>query len=271
MKKILFSFTVLLISTISFAQTTIAYLDINNVKAGFLNRGDFFWNPNTGKSAYEFPKGSGLHSNFTNAIWVAGKDSSNILHVSAQTYRQTGNDYWSGPLDNTNSVDTLTSFMWDKIWKINASTIDSFKQLSIHTITNTDPAIMEWPSKGNVFAKGNYGIPLAINKNMAPFVDANNDGLYNALDGDYPAIKGEQALWWVFNDNGPTHSLTNSIPFQFEFHAMAYACNQSPLKDVVFLNFKIINKSNTPYHDVRIGLFSDIDLGQYNNDYTSLL
>ncbi|MBK7691106.1 MAG: hypothetical protein IPJ31_08310 [Bacteroidetes bacterium] len=58
---------------------------------------------------------------------------------------------------------------------------------------------------------------------MAPFVDVNNDNIYNALDGDYPDIEGEQALWWVFNDNGKTHNETNGLPLKIEVKALAYA------------------------------------------------
>jgi Secretion system C-terminal sorting domain len=267
MKKVSTLLLTLIISGTSFAQVTIEYLDINNVKAGFLNRGDFFWNPNTSFSSYEFPKGSGLHSNFRNSIWIAGKDTNDVLHVSAQTYRQSGNDYWSGPLDNNANLDSLTSVQWDKIWKINRTTIDSFKLITAHTFANTDMNILQWPANGNPYALGKNNTQLIINTDMAPFVDVNGDAIYNALNGDYPLIRGEQALWWVFSDNGPTHNQTNGVPFGLEIHAMAYACNQTPIKDVIFLELRLKNKSTMPYHDVRIAINADIDLGAYNDDY----
>ena len=42
--------------------------------------------------------------------------------------------------------------------------------------------ILNWPASGN----GNYS------RSLAPFVDYNHDGIYNAIDGDYPKIDGAQ-------------------------------------------------------------------------------
>ncbi|MDZ7774772.1 MAG: hypothetical protein U5L09_03725 [Bacteroidales bacterium] len=77
---------------------------------------------------------------------------------------------------------------------------------------------------------------------LAPFYDADGDGNYNPMNGDYPyydlsgdlcgtktptademagdviegtsvlsdqVIKGDQTLWWVTNDKGNTHSGNN--------------------------------------------------------------
>jgi hypothetical protein len=39
----------------------------------------------------------------------------------------------------------------------------------------------------------------------------NGDGHYNCLQGDYPLIKGDQIIWWVFNDNYNKHTETGSL------------------------------------------------------------
>ena len=49
---------------------------------------------------YEIPKGSGKHSMFAGALWIGGYDDNGQLKVAGQTYRQSGTDYWPGPLDN---------------------------------------------------------------------------------------------------------------------------------------------------------------------------
>ncbi len=53
-------------------------------------------------------------------------------------------------------------------------------------------------SLGNV----NGNIP---NLELAPFIDVDNDGIYNPNQGHYPDLKGDQAIWMVFNDMGSFH------------------------------------------------------------------
>src|SRR5690606_27451447 len=77
---------------------TIEYIDINNIRSAVLVHGDMNWDTDT-LSIAEFPKGSGKHVSFCTSIWMSGYDMGNRLHVSAQTYRADGNDYWPGPLD----------------------------------------------------------------------------------------------------------------------------------------------------------------------------
>lgn len=265
--KTIFIAGLLLLSFSAQCQTTIEYLDINNVKAGFLNRGDMFWNSDSGTASYEFPKGSGKHANFAGALWVSGiNQASNNLHVSAQTYRQAGNDYWSGPLDN-GTIDSVTSDKWDKIWKINKTTIDSFINTNPHTLANTPQVILQWPAKGNVNAAGKNGAVLNITKNMAPFTDVNNDGIYNVLDGDFPQIKGEQALWWVFNDDR-FHGETGSTSMHLEIKAMAYACKSlTALSNTVYVEFKVATADTTNYVNTRFSFYDDADIGYAFDDY----
>ncbi len=257
----------LLLSLTANSQTTIEYLDINNVKAGFLNTGDMFWNPDSSAARYEFPKGSGKHSNFTGSLWVSGiHGANNTLHVSAQTYRQNGNDYWSGPLEN-GITDSTTASKWDKIWKINKASIDSFINTSPHTLANTADVILHWPAKGNIYAEGKNGATLMVNKDLAPFIDINNDGIYNALDGDYPNIKGEQALWWIFNDFHP-HEVTGSNSLHLEIMNMAYACYSiSGIKNAIYLDMTITNNDSVNYNNTRFSFVDDFDIGYAFDDY----
>lgn len=259
-----------LICTSAIAQQdflTKEYVDINNIKACVLVHGDLNWDVIQG-SQCEFPKGSGKHVSSATSIWMAGYDAQSQLHVSAQTYRQVGNDYWPGPLDNNASLNFATSTNWARIWKISRSDIINHLANSTHTTGNTPKDILEWPAKGNSNAKGNNSAALTITKEMAPFVDVNNDGTYNALDGDYPMIKGDQMLWWVFSDNGPTHDNTSSQSLGIEVHASAYAYNKGTLVDnIIFYEMKLNNRSNNDYSTYRMGLFADTDLGYFDDDY----
>jgi len=273
MKKILFvlTFVAYTINSIGQSSTVIEYLDINNVRAAFLVQGDMFWEPDSGKAAYEFPKGSNIHSNFASALWIGGIErSTNTLKVAAQTYRNTGNDYWPGPLDELNGafIDSLVSADWNQIWKVNRSTIDSFLLISTHTLGTTPKSILEWPGRNNPNCKTPSNNALTLpNRRMAPFFDVNNDNIYNALDGDYPAIRfSDQALFWVFNDNLGTKQ-SSSDPLKIEVHAMAYAFNCPALNNVTFLDYSIHNWSTSVFDSTYVGIWSDIDIGNAFDDF----
>lgn len=248
--------------------STIEYVDIGNVKAGVLVHGDMLWDPANSMPACEFPKGSGVHAGFLSALWMSGYDGQSQLHASAQTFRQTGNDFWPGPLDNSGSVSYQTSENWARIWKVSFLDINKHLQNSVRTQSNTPKDILEWPAKGNPYAKGNNGVSLSISDNMAPFVDVNSDGTYNALNGDYPAIKGDQMLWWVFSDDGPTHDNIPAQGFRVQVKASAYGyARGGSIDNIVYFNYELTNKSVNNYTDFRIGILSDIDLGYFRDDY----
>ncbi len=252
------------------------YLDINRVKAAIMNRGDMWWNlGGNGGPGYEVPKTNipfgGVHSAYAASLWLGGLDASNQLHTAAQTYRQTGNDFWPGPLDTLNaSADTATFINYDKIWKVSYIEINNFitnfnnGNIAANTYTPTND-ILTWPAKGT----GNHS------RNLAPFVDINNNGIYDPLvGGDYPKIKGDETLYYIFNDNFTTHSETGGLPFGVEVHAMAYAYGcpgilngRNELAYTTFYDYKIYNRSNNNYHSMYIGFWTDADLGCYTDDY----
>src|SRR5690606_17281462 len=138
------------------------YVDINNIKAAVLLHGDMNWDPAAQQSDCEFPKGSGIHLSNATSVWMGGFDDQNQLHVSAQTYRQTGNDFWPGPLDVNGNLDMATSTKWARIWKVNFIEIGNHVNNTNRAVNNTPKDILEWPAKGNPHAKGNGGAALSI-------------------------------------------------------------------------------------------------------------
>lgn len=240
-------------------------LDINNVKAGIANRGDMHWDiGGQGNAMYEVPKGSGISSNFASALWIGGLDNANQLHGASQTYRQSGVDFWPGPLDTiSGTIDTLTSKNYDKIWKVSYTDINTFINAFNSGSVVATPDMLTWPAKGT----GNNS------RNLAPFVDYNLDGNYNPNDGDYPKIKGDQTLYFIYNDMLAAHS-TSFTPMGVEVQGMAYAygcptvvSGKPELNYTTFYDYKIINRSSSNYHDVYVSMWSDVDLGYYGDDY----
>lgn len=252
-------------------------LDINNVSALIANRGDMHWDMGGNYTQYlqdigryEVPKGSGKSSSFASGLWISGLDNGNQLHGASQYFRVLGNDFWPGPLDTVSvTSDSASGRQYDKIWKINYSEINdfiaNFSNGNVQNNTYVPSAdFLSWPAKGT----GNHS------RNLAPFVDVNNNGIYDPLTGgDYPKIKGDQALYCIFNDMLAVH-VNSCTPMGIEVHSMAYAygctdvLNEYPaLAYTTFYNYKIINRSATNYHDVYMSLWNDVDIGYYMDDY----
>jgi len=243
-------------------------ITINKINAAVLVHGDMWWDPATSAARCVFNADASHIINSASAIWMSGYDASGQLHIAAQTYRQVGNDYWPGPLDATGSLTYATSQSWAKIWKVYRSDIQYFRSLGTHTVANTPPMILTWPATGNAYAQGNAGAPLTITGFMAPFVDLNGDGIYEPLLGEYPDIPGDEALWWVFSDNGPTHSQSNGQPLGVEVHVMCYGYHRgTTIDNVVYYAYELINRSANNYNHFRIAQWDQFQIEQLHDDF----
>lgn len=243
-------------------------LDVNKINAGMICGADMFWN--RFHPTYEAPKGSASSPLFASGLWMGGI-SNQQLHMAGQTYRQSGNDFWPGPLDTTNAfIDSSQMLQYYRIWKVNKWQVDEFKQAfqngSVANGTYSIPAdILQWPAHG-AGKKSKY---------LAPFSDSDGDGMYNPLKGDYPKIKGDQMLYWIVNDANAVHSETGGLPLGVELHMSAYAYSCPTISDqsvdaalnyTTFYEVKVINRSRNTYSDFYLGNFTDVDLGSFTDD-----
>ena len=193
-----------------------AELDINNVRARYLNAGDMFWDPALGLPRYEVPKRNdnlttSKNSIFAAAIWLGGKQrgTTNIL-VMAQTYRTGLRNYWPGPLfkfdtNVANSESTTKREVcaaWDRHFKCNRSTVKKFNDdynAGLISCDNIPEEIRLWPAKGNPFLKQETAFAAdslavkSLDNNLANFFDRDGNGTYNPCKGDYPLWAGTEA------------------------------------------------------------------------------
>lgn len=257
-------------------------LDVNNVRCLLHNGGDFWWDL-VGSPRYEVPKlpadqaASAKHSSFAGSLWIGGVDESGQLRVAAQTYRQSGNDFWPGPLtDNGATVDDVTCEQWDQHYKITKAEITAFRAAfqafnsGQSTELNMDdyPNVANWPAFGDD-ADGNR---LAL----APFVDIDGDPFnYNPSGGDYPDIapcegggEPDQAVWWVINDKGDIHTETGGEAIGVEIQMLAFAFSTSnAINDMTFYKYKVTNKSTLKLNETYMGQWIDADIGNFSDDY----
>jgi len=106
-------------------------LNINNVRAHLRAGGDMWWNGDQAMYIVPnvLPGQEEVSSLFSGAIWLGAYDDGGNLIMAAQTYRNEGNDYWSGPLDpNLGTTDAATCESWDKHFEVRGADITALRE-----------------------------------------------------------------------------------------------------------------------------------------------
>ena len=217
-----------------------------------------------------------------------------------------GNDFWTGPLTLEGaSIDEVTCAQWDQVWKITRAQVDEFLS-QFNENGEYEPAddytmpkvIEQWPAHPEVVGGSWEG----VSHYMAPFFDKDGDGEYNPVKGDFPyydidndlchtkiksmeeefygedvihgtiladqVLKGDQTLWWVFNDKGNSHTESNGAAIGVEIRAQAFAfATNDEINNMSFCSYEIINRSTYELKGTYFCPWTDVDLGYAKDDY----
>ena len=283
-------------------SSSFEWLDINNVRTRINSGGDMWWDLPAGTgSKYFIPANSSTTSLFAGSLWIAGVDVNDQLKCAALRFRQVGNDYYTGPLtvDGKASIDDATCARWDKIFKITRAEVDEF-------LSHCDPAtgvpeqgydipsiIKNWPAHPTASDDG-------VAEYLAPFYDVDGNGRYEPAKGDYPyydidnelchtkiptmeeevygtmhgsiladqVLKGDQTLWWIFNDKGASHTESGGQAIGIEVRAQAFAfATNDEINNMTFYSYEIINRSTYTLTGTYFSPWTDVDLGYGWDDY----
>ncbi len=281
-------------------SSTYAWLNINNARVRVNAGGDMWWDLPGGSGAkYYIPANGSATSLYAGSLWIAGMDINNQLKCAAIRFRQVGNDFWTGPLtiDGTASIDAATCMEYDKMYNITRAEVDDFlahcDENGIPAVGYEIPAnITNWPAHGDP-ARG-------MSYYLAPFFDKDQDGVYDPTQGDYPyyditnelchtqtptmeevnagtvhgsiladqVIKGDQTIWWVFNDKGNSHTETGGSAIGMEIRAQAFAFSTNDeINNMTFYSYEIINRSTYTLTNTYFSPWTDVDLGYAKDDY----
>ena len=279
-------------------SSSFEWLDINNVRTRINSGGDMWWDLPAGTGAkYFIPANGSATSLFAGSLWIAGVDVNNQLKCAALRFRQVGNDYYTGPLtvDGMASITPETCARWDKIFKITRAEVDQFLNDYQNGNTSEIPSIIKnWP------ATRAAEDPEGIAYYLAPFYDADGDGEYVPENGDYPyydisnelchtkiptmeeelygtmhgsiladqVLKGDQTLWWIFNDKGASHTESGGQAIGIEVRAQAFAfATNDEINNMTFYSYEIINRSTYTLTGTYFSPWTDVDLGYGWDDY----
>lgn len=216
-------------------------LDGNNISAFFNNSGICDRDRRTtNKPGFEWPKGSGKTAVFTAGLCIGAFVNNQLKQASAS--------YWG---------EYRPGYCEHGVYKTN----ENFRY---YKVSRGDNAQNSWDW-------ANWGLMVPYG---APFIDANNNGIYEPAI-DTPGVKNaSQTIFYCMTDaDYQSHTSGEgfgggTLPLGAEVHLTAWVYNTPGLEDVQFINYFIINKSDSTWQRTYISIFSDPDLGDPNDDYT---
>jgi hypothetical protein len=262
--------------------------EINNVRARLLGGGDCWWDFKNGR--YIVPKvdpSTGqreVSSIFAGSVWLGGIDPGKNLKLACQNYRSDGkNDFWPGPLTEQGTTDQYTCTNWDRHFRVTGEEI----RKHLANLVNGDlneadipTGVKGWPAKHNPYFSDVWGFDLPDTKQaLAGFYDADNNGSYDPLKGDYPSIEirgcplnryPDEMIFWIYNDQGAgaPHARTNGKAIQMEVQVQAFGyLTNDELNDMTFQRYKLINRATQFIDSTFFAMWIDPDLGCSIDDY----
>lgn len=281
---------------------SVTYLSVNNVRFRINLAGDMWWDLASAPK-YEIPKGSFKHSMYSGSLWIGGVDENGQnLRLAAIVHRK-GNsenvDYYAGPItiDGTATADYKTCLKYDKHFRMTRSEVEKF--IGTGEITEN---IKNYPGNGDV-SKGQSLFLAPFNDVNDDFIYNPSDGDYPYYDikkelcsdkGKVPTpeelyyqnmsstnlvkikgtsladqvLKGDETVWWVFNDKGGVHKQSSGVPIGVEIRAQAFGFSTSDeINNMTFYSYEIINRSSISLYDTYFSQWVDTDLGDAEDDY----
>jgi hypothetical protein len=292
MKNLLLLFVLFALPQYGFTQpceSPQSQIDIhgNNIKARILNGGDLFSDfsegqffPNPGPPGTPSPS-----TIYAAGIWMGGVDLGSNLKLATVDYRSDGKfDYTAGPLDEDGVTNGTNCANWDRLFRVTGDEIAAFRAalpLTAAELKAQFPSIAGWPAMGNPHFQEIWGFDLPFStQGLAPFHDEASSGTYDPLLGDYPVVElrgfppfvPAEIVWCVFNDQngGQPHynSLGKPLNAEIQLTVWAFNCSDQPvINNTLFSSHKIINRSLDILDSTRVGIWVDVDLGCYLDDY----
>jgi len=242
------------------AQSTTTVTSENpNARYHVSNNGTFFRNYGEGIGGYIIPKDDNVRAIYTMNLLALGEDVNGQLHGAIAGYEES--DFFPGPY--ANSYDAAYDAAYGPaLWPMTREAIDFHIAHWQESGYTPSPMISSWPGNGNA-ANGEAAV-------LAPFFDADNDGLYEPGAGDYPEIRGDVAVYSIINDGRNVHPSGTSragieihlLFYQYDVHA-----GSADVLNTTFINATVFNRGTLTFFDFHLGAMVDFDLGNYNDDY----
>ena len=237
------------------------YLNLNNISTVIQNNGISDYNhPNSG---FEFPKGTGKTAVYISGlVWGAylNRPGENDPHLGGSVYRsglQGGKILSPGVAEDP-------SLPHVRIYRVRSDVFPGGPSVDLSW-----EAFEEGKTQAEVRAQYETDWVEWRAQDGAPFDDVDGNGSYDP-EIDIPGVAGAgQTVWFVANDLDMNTALylNGTLPMGIELQATFWEYkNGSYLDNVLFRNYKLINKSEVTFDSMYISMWSDPDIGYAADD-----
>lgn len=255
--------------------TAVQNFTVNNIRTTLSNNAVFIDN---GINDLGFENANvqiGGNTIFAGGIWLGAKDNAGNIRLSAETYRNTSApQFIPGPYPEQGNPDAATCRNYNRFFSVSRSQIEAhiIDFTDNQVIDNPIPEIFGWPGDGNPEFETVNGFALPqMTGGYAPFFDRSGDGIYDPNGGDFPLPEAvdvtripDQISWTIFNDA----ISFDLLGVEVQMTAWAFNCRDNEvLGNTIFTSHKVINRSTESLVDVRLGMWTDFDIGCPTDDY----
>ncbi|MEM8585310.1 MAG: T9SS type A sorting domain-containing protein [Bacteroidota bacterium] len=216
---------------------------------------------------------------FAQNIWLGGTDAAGNILVRDPDYGVSGLEdelIIQGPL-NADGIPLAESCGdYNRIWDVRRAEVEFHlaDYADNGQIDNPVDRVVGWPGRGNANFSSIYGFELP-DQDLAPFMDLDEDGIYEPLDGEYPVEPfsrtiAEHISWEVYHGLNPTSAGSDQgIPVQINQTQWSFYCTDNEIfNTAVFARYDLFYKD--PAAELlgfKMGLWTDFDLGCFTDDY----
>ena len=204
---------------------------------------------------------------YSGAAWVAGLDKEGLLRVTSAFFEENLNSGYYSDDDTPVNCDD-----WNRTFQVTKEEVDQviadFDDNG--EMDNVIPFnILYYPAIGNALFENEFGFPLPEENigGLAPFVDRNNDGFYNAEQGDYPIIKGDVANYNFVHDR--SFEYEEVVEVEMNMQSNHWSIRDSTLQNSY--DMQITYQGKTALTDAYITLWLDADNVCYESAHIGCL
>ncbi|MGB3544390.1 T9SS type A sorting domain-containing protein [Rubrivirga sp.] len=227
--------------------TAQAVIETDRLIVPFSTGGALVPTSSTSSAAYTVPKETGISPLFVVQPWISGTVEGEP-RVSGTKF--SGTVFWPGPLARASDPPQDCS-AFDRIWVVSRDDVLEYRRTG-----RASRDLEDWPA--------DLGAPV-IDGDGVP-------GNYDLEGGDEPDLLGDVAAWWVMNDAGNEKDVgpepNPPLGVEVRVHAFVFTAPVLTfLLDASFYRLTVVNRRDELIDSLRVSVFADPDLGEFNDDY----